>query len=304
MKKSLLLLYLGVFSAGLIRAQCAFTCNNYIVSQITYSMFPTGGTNAYPMFIPNTDDGYTPPVPLGFSFNFFCSTYTSALVYTNGLIQFDIGQPSTFPLGYDAAQQIPDPFLPTVLNGIVAFRMDDLDPTVGGTINFNTIGASPNQMFVVTYSDVPIYGLPNMLNSGQIVLYETSNVIEIHSTASPQSPNLATQGIESANGMMGFAPQGMNQSYWSANTVAYRFSPYTPTPPSAITGPTTICEGTSNAYQINASPGATSYTWSYPGGWNGPNGSTAVTPTAGASGDVSVTATYSCGTSVATVLNV
>jgi hypothetical protein len=304
MKKSLLLLYLSVFSAALIRAQCAFTCSNYVVSPITYSMFPTGGNNAIPMFSPNADDGYTPPVPIGFNFNFYCTTYSTVLVYTNGLIQFDIGQPSTFPLGYDAAQMIPNPNSPTILNGIVAFRMDDLDPTVGGTVTYTTIGVAPNRMFITTYSNVPIFGQPNILQSGQIVLYETTNIIEIHSASSPQSPNLATQGIENATGTLGLAPAGMNQSFWSATNIAYKFAPYTPTPPSAITGPTNVCEGTSNLYQTVPIAGATSYTWSYPAGWNGPYSSTAVTATTGASGSISVTATYTCGTSAPAQLNV
>jgi hypothetical protein len=304
MKKSLLLLYLGIFSVGLIRAQCAFTCSNYVVSPITYSMFPTGGNNAIPMFSPNTDDGYTPPVQIGFNFNFYCTTYSTVLVYTNGLIQFDIGQPSTFPLGYDAAQMIPNPTSPTILNGMVCYKMDDLDPTVGGTVTYTTIGVAPNRMFVTTYSNVPIFGQPNLLNSGQIVLYETTNIIEIHTAAAPQSPNLATQGIENASGTLGLAAPGMNQSYWSATNIAYKFAPYTPTPPSAITGPTTVCEGTSNSYQTLPIAGATSYTWSYPAGWTGPYSGTAVTATTGASGSISVTATYSCGTSAAAQLNV
>lgn len=305
MKKSLLLLCLGLLCAGLARAQCAFTCSNYVVSPITYSMFPTGGNNAIPMFSPNTDDGYTPPVQIGFNFNFYCTTYSTVLVYTNGLIQFDIGQPSTFPLGYDAAQLIPNPSSPTVLNGIVAFRMDDLDPTIAGSIvNYTTIGVAPNRMFITTYSNVPIYGQPGLLNSGQIVLYETTNIIEIHTAASPQSPNLATQGIENANGTLGLAAPGMNQSFWSATNMAYKFAPYTPTPPSSISGPTNVCQGTSNSYQTIPIPGATSYTWSYPAGWTGPNSSTAVTATTGASGSISVTATYTCGTSAAAQLNV
>lgn len=304
MKKSLLFLSLTLFSMGLSRAQCVPTCSNYGVSSITYSTFPTGGTNAIPMFSPNTDDGYTPPVPLGFNFNFYCTSYNSVLVYTNGLIQFNIGAPSTFPLGYDAAQLIPNPSIPTILNGIVAFKMDDLDPGVGGTVTYTTIGVAPNQAFVVTYSNVPIFGQPSILNSGQIVLFETSNIIEIHTASAPTSPNLATQGIENATGTLGVASPGCNQTFWSATNVAYRFSPFTPTPPTSITGPTNVCQGTQNGYVTVPMVGATSYTWSYPSGWNGPIGTTAVTTTAGATGGVSVTATYSCGMSAATVLNV
>lgn len=304
MKKSLLLLCFAVFSLSLVQAQCVFTCANYNVSQITFTNFPTAGTNAIPLFSPNTDDGYTPPVPLGFNFNFYCTSYNSVLVYSNGLLQFNIGAPSTFPFGYDAAQSLPDPWLPTVLNGIIAFKMDDLDPGVGGSVTYTTVGVTPNQMFVLTYSDVPIYGNPGLLNSGQIVLFETTNIIEIHTISAPLSPNLATQGIEDATGTQGKAPTGRNQAFWSATNSAYRFAPYTPAPPTSISGPTNICQGTQNAYNTVPMVGATSYTWDYPSGWSGPFNTTAVTTTAGAAGGVSVTATYTCGTSAPTVLNV
>lgn len=307
MKKLLLSVLATVLSVGCSWSQCIPTCTNYVAIPITFTTYPAAGNNAIPQFIPNTDDGYTPPVPIGFPFTFYCTTYTSVLVYTNGLLQFDIGVPSTFPAGYDAAQSIPNPNSPTILNGIVAFKMDDLDPGVGGTVTYTTLGTAPNRMFVLTYSAVPIFTVspPSLiLNSGQIILHETSNNIDIITIDAPLSPNLATQGIESASGMTATAVPGRNQSNWSASNSAYRFIPVTPIPPASVSGTQLLCEGTPGAYTSLPANGATSYTWALPAAWTGTSSTTALTATAGASGNVSVSATYTCGTSAATTISV
>lgn len=304
MKKLLLTCLIAFLSVSCSWSQCVPSCTNYVALPITFTTYPAAGTNAIPQFIPNTDDGYTPPVPIGFPFTFYCTTYTSVLVYTNGLLQFDIGAPSTFPAGYDAAQLIPSTYSPTILNGIVAFKMDDLDPGVGGSVTYTTLGVSPNRMFVLTYSNVPIYGQAALLNTGQIVLFETTNLIEIHSGSAPLSPNLATQGIEDATGVFARAAPGRNQSNWSASNSAYQFVPVTPVPPAQVSGTQLLCQGTQGAYTSLSAMGATSYTWALPAGWTGISSTTALTATAGASGNVSVAATYTCGTSAATTISV
>ncbi len=301
MKKTLLQLLIIFITSGSLWSQCVPTCSNYAVSAITFTTFPNTGNNAIPLFSPNTDDGLTPPIQLGFNFNFYCNTYSTVLIYTNGLIQFDIGAPSTFPLGYDPAQLLPST---TVPNGMVCFKMDDLDPTVGGSVTYTTVGVSPNQMFIVTYSNVPIFGNSTLLNSGQIVLYETTNMIDIYSITAPVSPNLATQGIENATGTNGIAVPGRNQSNWSATNSAYRFSPFTPAPPTSITGNSTICQGSFDSYQATFMSGASAYGWTLPSGWVGTSTLSTITATAGVSGNLSVTATYTCGTSAPAVFSV
>lgn len=70
MKKLLLSLLMMYGSLESLWSQCVPTCSNYAVSAITFTTFPNTGNNAIPMFSPNTDDGLTPPVPIGFNFNF------------------------------------------------------------------------------------------------------------------------------------------------------------------------------------------------------------------------------------------
>ncbi|MDX2070832.1 MAG: PKD-like domain-containing protein, partial [Haliscomenobacter sp.] len=76
-----------------------------------------------------------------------------------------------------------------------------------------------------------------------------------------------------------------------------------PAQPGAITGGTSVCDNTSGlVYSIAAVPGATSYTWSVPGGWQITAGqeTTSITVTSGALlqiGNISVVANNACGSS-------
>ncbi len=79
----------------------------------------------------------------------------------------------------------------------------------------------------------------------------------------------------------------------------------TPAQPGLITGNTAICSGTSNTYSISPVAGATSYTWTLPGGWSGTSSTTSITTTSSAtSGNISVTANLTCGSSSAQTLAV
>jgi hypothetical protein len=78
-----------------------------------------------------------------------------------------------------------------------------------------------------------------------------------------------------------------------------------PNQPGTIVGNNTICNGSINTYSIPIVLGATSYTWSLPGGWSGASSTNTINTTASStSGNLTVTATNACGTSVAQTLSV
>ena len=79
-----------------------------------------------------------------------------------------------------------------------------------------------------------------------------------------------------------------------------------PAQPSAITGNTTPCSGTSQVYSVVDVPGVT-YNWTFPGGWTQTGGGTSnsVTVTVGnTAGNITVTPTNACGNGTATALAV
>jgi hypothetical protein len=264
-------------------------------------MFPTGGTNVIPSLSPTIDDGITPPVPIGFSFDYYCATYTSVLICSNGFIQFDIGSPPNLSFS-NPAQAFPDPASP---NGIVALNMNDLDPNIGGTITYTTIGSAPNRIFIATYSNVPIWTYNSSINSGQIVLYEGTNIIEVHSNSiNASNTNIynGTQGIENPTGSSGNTVPGRSAGIWQVTSPdAFRWTPvaqYTAAPLSAtITGPTSLCAGQTANFALTTTLLPNSFNWSVPGTWTASSSSvTTLSSTVGASGSVSVSATFSCGT--------
>jgi hypothetical protein len=78
-----------------------------------------------------------------------------------------------------------------------------------------------------------------------------------------------------------------------------------PAQPASITGNAAVCQGTSNTYSVAAVSGATSYTWTLPGGWSGTSTTNSISATAGASaGNITVTADNTCGISSAQTLAV
>ncbi len=101
-----------------------------------------------------------------------------------------------------------------------------------------------------------------------------------------------TQNITAAGGLDGFFTK------YSGCTSA-------PAQPATLTGPDTVCQGSTHTYYATNDPSATSYTWTLPGGWTGTSTVDSIVATASAtSGTISVTANNACGSSTAQTLNV
>ncbi|MCC6370975.1 MAG: T9SS type A sorting domain-containing protein [Bacteroidia bacterium] len=300
MKKLIVFLGLIVLFNTSARSQCVPTCSSYVLSSITYSTFPTAGNSLLSVFSPNGDDGITGPIPIGFNFNFYCGTYSQVIVGSNGFLTFDLIN-AINPATSQTSQFFPNTASP---NGMVCYYWNDLDPSFGGNVTFTTVGTSPNQMFILTYTDVPIWNT-SLLNSGQIILYETTNVIEVHAALISTSPYLGTIGIENLSGTAGVAVTGSNNAIFSATNTAYRWSPaIVGLPPTGVTGNSLICFGDTLSFACNSMSTASSYSWTTPVGWNGSSTTTALTATAGISGNIQVTATYTCGVSAPTNFSV
>lgn len=77
-----------------------------------------------------------------------------------------------------------------------------------------------------------------------------------------------------------------------------------PAQPSAITGETVVCPGSSQAYSVTNDAGATGYTWTLPhASWTGSSTTNAISTIAGTTGgNISVTANNGCGSSTASSL--
>jgi Secretion system C-terminal sorting domain len=215
-------------------------CNLYTVSAIAFAPVAIAGHTPLAM----SDDDLSAAIPIGFSFTHFCNVYTSLYISSNGFLSFDAGAGA----GCCTGQLLPNAGAP---NNVIAAEWDDLYPGGGGSVTYSTIGLAPNRRFVATWTNVPFCCGSTPDVSSQIIMYETTNIIEIH-TASVNACFGGTQGIENAGGTLGFAVAGRNSANWSATNDAYRFSPQVGTltytwSPSTYLSSTTTAATTANS---------------------------------------------------------
>ena len=123
----------------------------------------TGGT------VVNTDDSFTGPVSLGFTANYFGTSYSTAYLGTNGYITFGGGQSTYTPVGLGAGYSG---------RPIVAAFYADVDTTEGGTTTYGIGSFGGRDTFGLTYNNVGFFGANNSAtnrNTFQILLVNRSD---------------------------------------------------------------------------------------------------------------------------------
>ena len=156
------------------------------------------------------DDCVSPGLPIGFSFTFFGNTFTTFNLSSNGFIGFS--PPGTVN-GCCSGGTIASPDGP---NNIIAAAWTDLDPRGSDGVFYETRGRDPNRYLVVAYQNVAWFSSQNRVTT-QIILYEGTNAIEIHTTSQPAG-HIYTQGVENENGTQAaFQPGRVAANYGLAN---------------------------------------------------------------------------------------
>jgi surface protein len=168
MKKILFFALIFILSSLKITAQYSITRGGTI-SEI--STPATGVTNAF-----LNNDGFTGPFNIGFSFDFYGTSYTQFYIGSNGLISFGSGQTGsnciTIPYSnnYNSI---------TFAGGYLGCTPDRSPSAI---INHFVTGASPNRRLVINFKNVRTYysSSPSNFTNVQVQLYEGSNKIELH----------------------------------------------------------------------------------------------------------------------------
>lgn len=191
------------------------TNNTYSISNIPFGPLPcnTGAT------VVSGDDMVTSPIDLPFTFNFFGQDFTQVGISTNGNIQLGAGP-------YNDAFTSIGPIPGTNVRNMIALNYSDWVVTAtNSSITYQTVGTAPNRIFQVCFNNLtPFNGTGNL--TGQILLYETTNVVEMHISQNtmPVAYNNQTQGLQYSNGI-GVGYPGRNFSYISLTNDAIRFDP-------------------------------------------------------------------------------
>ncbi len=200
----------------------------YGVSSIAYSL--ASQTSPATATFSSYDDGTT-AVSLPFTFNYFGTNYSTINLCTNGYVQLG-GASTTYSVAAFPSSLVP---------GAIALFWSDLDVLSPGAITYSTEGTTPNRTFVIKYNQVsPCCSFSDSYD-GEVILYETSNNIDI--LVSKAASGTHTCGVQDASYTTGVTPPGRNAASYSVTTPeAWRFS--MPAPSFAWTADATLSSTT------------------------------------------------------------
>jgi len=201
-------------------------CNDslsYAVDGIPYApLFPFNIGIVLPSY---NDDVWSSIISLPFNFCFFDSAYSHLLIGANGVISFDTINKAGYCPWLFSALCPSDSLIKNAVFGVY----HDLDIGVSGFIRYTTYGVAPNRTFVANWYQVALFSCNTMIATHQIVLYESTNVIEVYVQTAPLCPTWnggkKLIGIQDHTGNRGFTPPGRNTGPWSATNEAWRFTP-------------------------------------------------------------------------------
>lgn len=219
----------------------------YTVAPLPYAPYPEPTT-------PGPPDWYLvmQGVPIGFAFQFFGRPCTTLNISSSANIQFS----SVDPAGDYYA---PIPFAAAPQN-FIALAWRAWNPRGNGHVTYGTVGTAPNRRLVVSYFEVPYIMDVTHKFSGQIVLHETTNYIDLIYTSTGRVAYMSA-GAENLSGTIGVSLPGKNTAVmWQAEREAWRLTPASVPSPVTYTWSPGTTLGTNADAQLIAPTTATAYT--------------------------------------------
>ncbi len=221
----------------------------------------------------NLDDCRWDNISLPFSFRFYGNVYSTIHVSSNGWIGMGNTGSTTTGMGFT----LPNAAAPNnVIHGLTADL--DLRGASGGTLEYYIEGSLPNRVFVISYTNV-LFRTGGGTVSFQVKLFETSNVVEIHTESFTNTTLAKAQGVENATGTVANTVTGRNNTTnWTSTgfTNGYRFTPETV---NFSWSPATGLSSTTGASVTATVANTTTYTVSALNTGSGATGNTTVTIT-------------------------
>ena len=205
----------------------------YSITNATPCPLPpnTGGT---PTSI-NTDDIWSSMINLPFDFVFFGNTFNQIIIGANGVVSFDTNRTSPHiqqpgrRCEWSFTESLPHTnlFRNTIFG---AFHDLDVTANTGGTIEYYISGTAPQRIFVVSYTYVPHFSCTSMRTTQRVLLYETTNVIDVQITrkdvCTGWNNGNALVGIQNEAGTVAYFPAGRNTGPWRVTQEElWRFTP-------------------------------------------------------------------------------
>ncbi len=267
-----------------VKAQApSFTIgNDTTICSIPLTLHASGSTGSgpSPIFVPcsafgfSCDDNYSQVIPIGFTFNYYGIPHTQCVLGTNGLINFDVSVAGGY-CQWPISNAIPSTSNPA---NCIMFPWQDIYYFTSGLFSYGTFGTAPNRIFVFDFCQASMFSCTSLTTSQQVVLHETTNVIDIYLTNKPLCSNwnsgAAIEGVQDPTGLFADWVPGRNYpTQWTATNDGYEFTPsgpttytvasvpFAPVPMNAIGGITWYQNGgvvgTDDSLVINPSPNTT-----------------------------------------------
>ncbi len=217
--------------------------SDYAFNSIPYTPYayssPTGTelSNTY------IDDQFSGIITMPFSFCFYDSMYDKVVVSSNGMITFDVSNDScasnyvvTTPIPSNQGTQcsISGGYYPRA-SIMGAYTDLDADPAYSPPerrVEYRTEGTAPCRKFIVSYYHIGNFGVTCGIanpNTFQIVLYESTGVIEVYieqkACVSSLNGGHSIMGIQNWDQDQAVAAPGKNNTVWNESNTAYRFTP-------------------------------------------------------------------------------
>ncbi|MDR1877644.1 MAG: hypothetical protein LBQ84_08495, partial [Flavobacteriaceae bacterium] len=213
---------------------------SYAVSQIGYDPFgefsdgDTVETYTMQNGAPKEDDTFSNLISIGFKFCFYGNTYDKLVISDNGIVSFYEDNE------HEEAPRGPVNPIPTGLPKNSIFGVfHDMDNIGVNEIRCYMTGTAPYRKFIINYNKIPEFGykIPGKESTSQIVLYETSNIIDVYVKDRYQNlgdnvdfPN-AVIGLTNIDSSLGIVAKDditgtdRNTGNWEAHDEAWRFTP-------------------------------------------------------------------------------
>ncbi len=208
--------------------------DTYAINADTPCPLPPSGTINQTYL--NIDDRWTNVITLPFTFYYFGQPYNYVIISSNGVISFETNRnspPIQAPNQYSAWQFDTSLPSPDLFRNAIFGAYHDLDPSVTpNTITYYVSGEYPQRKFVFTFDNVAHFSCNNLHTTQRIVLYETSNVIDVQidqkDLCSSWNNGNAVVGIQNQDGTVAYVPTGRNTGAWTVPDTApelWRFVP-------------------------------------------------------------------------------
>ncbi len=203
-----------------------FSTSSYSVASIPYAPDPFNVGTAL-TWQSNGDDEVHGPYNIGFDFCFMGFTRQQFYIGINGWVGFSNG-PTTF-----TSASIPN-MAGTVPKDCIMGPWQDWYPGFNnvGQVRYQVLGTAPFRRLVVSWNTSPLFSCTALTGTFQIVLFETTNIVETRIQNKPGpcawAGGTAVHGIHNLFGTVAYTVPGRNSTQWVATNDAWRFSPNGP----------------------------------------------------------------------------